>query len=120
MDWCPGGAVEGSGSDFVTIELGAGWGPCAVSSAHVARGLGKTRPHVCRRSRPRQGTEYLSAHIDNGFDPKEHVIFGGIAGPSDGFAYFPVIDAVGNGGGEAVYDEPPEGQYHRLPSISLT
>ncbi len=57
--------------------------------------------------------------IDNGFDPKDHVIVGGIIGPRDGFAYFPVIDAAGNWGGEAVYGTPPQGNYHKLPSISL-
>jgi FkbM family methyltransferase len=112
-------AIEGSGSHFVAIELGAGWGPWIVSSGHVARRLGKTVHLYAVEADPGKVPNIAQHLIDNGFAPKDHVIFGGIAGPTDGFAYFPVIDAVGHWGGEAVYGEPPARDYHRLPSISL-
>jgi FkbM family methyltransferase len=112
-------AVESSGPHFVAIELGAGWGPWAVSSGHVARGLGKTVRMYAVEADPGK-VSYIAQHmVDNGFDPDDHVIFGGIAGACDGFAYFPVIDATGNWSGEAVYGNPPEGDYQKLPSISL-
>jgi FkbM family methyltransferase len=112
-------AIETSGAHFVTVELGAGWGPWVVSSGHVARGLGKTVRMYAVEADPGKVPNIAQHMTDNGFDPKDHVIFGGIAGRSDGFAYFPVIDAAGNWSGEAVYDEPPQGEYQKLPSISL-
>lgn len=112
-------AIETSGPHFVTIELGAGWGPWVVSSGHVARGLGKTVRMYAVEADPGKVPNISQHMTDNGFAPKDHVIFGGIAGRSDGFAYFPVIDAAGNWSGEAVYHEPPEGEYQKLPSISL-
>lgn len=112
-------AIETSGSHFVTVELGAGWGPWVVSSGHVARHLGKTVRMYAVEADPGKVPNIAQHMADNGFNPKDHVIFGGIAGPSDGFAYFPVINAVSNWSGEAVYDRPPDCDYHTLPSISL-
>lgn len=112
-------AIETSGPHFVTIELGAGWGPWVVSSGHVARGLGKTVRMYAVEADPGKVPNIALHMTDNGFDPNDHVIFGGIAGHSDGLAYFPVIDAAGNWSGEAVYDKPPNGEYQELPSISL-
>jgi FkbM family methyltransferase len=112
-------AVESSASRFVTVELGAGWGPWVVSSSHVARNLGKTVRMYAVEADPGK-VPNISVHMaDNGFNPNDHVVFTGIAGAHDGVAYFPVIDPLGNWGGEAVYDDPPEGDYHKLPSISL-
>jgi FkbM family methyltransferase len=112
-------AVEDSGSHFVVIELGAGWGPWIVSTGHVARKLGKSVRLYAVEADPGKAPSISQHMIDNGFDPKDHTIFQGIAGPSDGFAYFPIIDAVGNWGGEAVFESPPEGQYQKMPSMSL-
>ncbi|MGB7467695.1 MAG: FkbM family methyltransferase, partial [Candidatus Acidiferrum sp.] len=112
-------AIESSGAHFVTVELGAGWGPWVVSSGHVARRLGKTVHMYAVEADPGKVGNIAQHMIDNEFDPKDHVIVGGVIGPCDGFAYFPVIDAAGNWSGEAVYGTAPQGNYHKLPSISL-
>jgi FkbM family methyltransferase len=112
-------AIESSGSHFVIIELGAGWGPWVVSCGHIVRGMDKTVRMYAVEADPGKVPHIAQHMTDNGFDPKDHLIFGGIAGPSDTFAYFPVIDAAGNWSGEAVYDKPPKGDYYKLPAISL-
>jgi FkbM family methyltransferase len=112
-------AIESSASHFVAVELGAGWGPWVVSSGHVARNLGKTVRMYAVEADPGKVPNIALHMADNGFDPNDHFIFAGIAGACDGVAYFPVIDAAGNWGGEAVYGHRPEGDYHALPSISL-
>jgi hypothetical protein len=101
-------AVDQAANRFIAVELGAGWGPWAVSSAVAARDKGIEDIRLIAVEADRGKVGFLKQHFrDNGFDPADHRILYGIVGPRDGFAYFPEINSQTDWGGEAVFVDSP-------------
>jgi FkbM family methyltransferase len=75
---------------FTVVELGAGWAPWLVSGHKAAQVLGISDTRLV-------GVEGSAGHvafmrqnfIDNGINPDAHRLICGVAGVSDGVAYFP-------------------------------
>lgn len=115
-------AVEGGVGRFVAAELGAGWGPWIVTAGHLARKLGRGPIKLYGVEANAGKVDSMRQHLaNNGFDPDQQAVIQAVAGPTDGAALFPIVDAIGNWGGEAIFTETLEERpgYSTVPSITI-
>jgi hypothetical protein len=79
-------------SEYVAVELGAGWAPWLISMAFAARSRGIWKFRLVGVEASKAHCEFARTHfLDNGFDPDAHTLLHGIAGPKDGYGHFPVL-----------------------------
>jgi FkbM family methyltransferase len=96
-------AVDTAGEEFVTMELGAGWGPWIVASSVAARNRGIKNIRMIACEGDKGHVRYLQQHLqDNGFTEADCKIHYGVAAAQDGQAFFP-MEGENNWGAEAVF-----------------
>jgi FkbM family methyltransferase len=97
-------AVEASESQFVAVELGAGWGPWVVASGHAAKRLGRAPIRLYPVEADPGKFQFLLDHLQNNeFQQHEYRAEQAIIGPQDGIAHYPIIDAVVDWGSAATF-----------------
>ena len=89
---------------FVSIELGAGFGPWLVTTAAAAKQRGIGHIQLAGVEGSADHFAFLLQHFkDNGLDPASHFLFHGIIGAADGISYFPKLaDPKQDWGAQAV------------------
>src|SRR5262245_39047537 len=102
-------AVLDAHSDFVAVELGAGWGPWLVATATAARMQGITQVRLVGVEGCKEHHDFMLSHFaDNGLDPDEHALLHGVVGVADGVAEFPLLpDPSADWGANAIFPEQP-------------
>lgn len=87
-------SVLAAKSQFVAMELGAGWGPWLISGAAAARQLGIHDVRLCGVEGDKSHFDTMRQHfLDNGQNPDDHMLHQAAAGSEDGVAWWPeVID----------------------------
>jgi FkbM family methyltransferase len=112
-------AVAGARDRFVSVELGAGWGPWVVSSAVAARAHGISDISLIAVEGDPGHFDFLQKHVrDNGFDPDKHKLMHGIVGATDGFAYFPEINSQADWGASAIFTAQ-DGKFSKADEAAL-
>lgn len=115
-------AIEAGSGPFVSVELGAGWGSWSVTSGLAARRAGRDPIRLYAVEASAGKVANMRRHfIDNGFDPDRHHLVHAVVGPTDGSALFPLVDVVGDWGGEAVFTDAVEERegFEAIPSMTL-
>ncbi|MFO0880366.1 MAG: FkbM family methyltransferase [Gemmataceae bacterium] len=98
---------------FVAVELGAGWAPWLVSSAHAAQQRGIQEIKLIGVEGCARHHAFMVEHFrDNGLDPHQHELLFGVVGLSDGVARFPAVEDA-----TATYGEKAELTPRRLSLI---
>lgn len=86
-------AVRGASGQYVSMELGAGFGPWIIAGAVAARLRGIETIRLCAVEGDSQHFRSLRQHfIDNGFDPNAHRLIEAAVGAQAGIAQWPVMD----------------------------
>ena len=86
-------AVRGAGHQYVSMELGAGFGPWTVAGATAARLRGIQDIRLCAVEGDSQHFRSLRQHfLDNGFEPEAHRLIEAAVGVRAGVAHWPDMD----------------------------
>jgi FkbM family methyltransferase len=86
-------AARGAKSQYVAMELGAGFGPWSVAGGRAARLRGINNIRLYAVEGDPHHFRYLRQHfIDNAFDPDRHVLLEAAVGSAAGVAEWPVVD----------------------------
>ncbi len=86
-------AVRSAKSQYIAMELGAGFGPWIIAGAVAARLRGISNIRLYAVEADSQHYKSLCQHFrDNGFEPDEHRLFEAAVGVAGGAAEWPVMD----------------------------
>jgi FkbM family methyltransferase len=99
---------------WVSMELGAGWGPWSSGAAAAARHLGIEEIKLYAVEADPGHYQFLLRHMqDNGIDPAAHRLVQGAVGPKAGKARWPKVhDPAGDWGSRPMETVERDGQDH--------